>query len=62
MPWFVVFEVRQQGAIGIFDKRGLSVPAESKDDALNQVRETLTQQGFEVRFPVNVYQYQENDQ
>jgi hypothetical protein len=61
MPWFVVFEVRQQGAIGIFDKRGLSVSAESKDDALTQAREALTKKGFEVRFPVDVYQYQENE-
>ena len=62
MPWFVLFEARQQGAIGIFEQRGLSVSADSKDDALNQVREALTKQGFEVRFPVDAYQYQENDQ
>ncbi len=62
MPWFVVFEARQQGAIGVFEKRGLSVGADSQDDALNQAREALTKQSFEVRFPVEVYQYQENDQ
>jgi hypothetical protein len=62
MPWFVLFEARPQGNIGIFEKRGLSVSADSKDDALIQAREALKKRGFEVRFPVEVYQYQENDQ
>jgi len=62
MPWFVLFEARQRGAIGDFERRGLSVSADSKNDALDQAREALTKQGFEVRFPVDVYQYQENDQ
>lgn len=61
MPWFVLYEARQQGAIGIFEHRGLSVSAESKDDALIQVREALNKQGFEVRFPVKVFQYEENE-
>jgi hypothetical protein len=60
MPWFVLFEIRRIGSIGVFERKGLSVLADSAESALSQARESLNKQGFEVRFPINVYQYSEN--
>jgi hypothetical protein len=60
-PWFVSFETRQRGAIGNFETRGLSTMADSKYDAMRIVREDLNNKGFETRYPVKVYQYEENE-
>jgi len=60
MPYFVVFETRQHGAIGKFNQTGISVTAESDDDALNQALKHFHSIGLETRFPVNVYKYEEN--
>lgn len=62
MPWFVSYEVRPMGAIGVFGVLGLSFAAATESEALNEVREALNKAGFETRFPVRVYQYQENDE
>jgi hypothetical protein len=62
MPWFVSYEVRPMGAIGVFDVRGLSSAAATESEAIKEVREALHKSGFETRFPVRVYQYQENDE
>jgi len=62
MPWFVSYEARPMGAIGVFSVRGLSSAAATESEALEEVREALHKAGFETRFPVRVYQYQENDE
>ena len=61
MPWFVKFETRQQGAIGEFSDRGISVTAESKDDAVYQALKSFQSMGIETRFPVDAYQFEENE-
>jgi hypothetical protein len=60
MPYFVVFETRQRDAIGIFSQRGISVTAQSEDDALNQALKHFRSIGLETRAPVSVYEYEEN--
>lgn len=62
MPWFVSFEARPSGAIGVFSARGLSSAAATQSEALDEVREALNKAGFETRFPIHVYQYQENEE
>jgi len=62
MPWYVIYEVRENGAIGLFWHRGMSAVAESADDARLQVRQALWKMGYETRFPVKVFQYEENEQ
>lgn len=62
MPWFVSYEVRHHGAIGEFSARGLSSNASTDSEALDEVRKALNKAGFETRFPVHVYQFQENDE
>jgi hypothetical protein len=59
-PWWVVFEVRQKGAIGEFETRGMSSPMENKEDAIDEVRVALAHLGYETRAPRWVYQYEEN--
>jgi hypothetical protein len=61
MPWFVVFETRQIGAIGEFSNQGISVTADSKDDAVYQGLKSFQSMGLETRFPVDAYKYAEND-
>jgi len=60
MPYFVVFETRQRDAIGRFNQTGISVTAESDDDAINQALKHFHFTGLETRFPVSVYKYEEN--
>ena len=60
MPYFVLFETRQLGAIGEFNNRGISVSANSDDDAVHQAFKHFQAIGLETRFPVSVYQYEEN--
>ena len=62
MPWFVSYEARPIGAIGAFSERGLSSGANTEREALDEVRAALSAGGFETRFPVRVYQYQENEE
>ena len=62
MPWYVIFEVRERGAIGEFDQRGMSAIAGSKESAVTQVQQALNAKGYETRFPVKVFQYEENEQ
>lgn len=62
MPWFVIYEVRDAGAIGLFGESGVSVSASSKEDALAQGQRALSAKGYETRFPVKVFQYEENEQ
>lgn len=61
MPWFVAFETRVIGAIGEFSNRGISVTAESKDDAIYQALKSFQSMGLETRFPVDAYQFEENE-
>ena len=61
MPWFVSFEVRPMGAIGVFGAYGLSSTASTESEALEEVRQALNAKGLETRFPIKVYQYQENE-
>ena len=60
MPYFVTFETRQLGAIGEFNQHGISVSADSDDDAVHQAFKHFQSIGLETRFPVSVYQYEEN--
>jgi len=60
-PYFVVFETRQHDAIDKFNQSGISVTAESDDDALNQALKHFQSIGLETRFPVSVYKYEENN-
>lgn len=60
MPWFVSFETRPHGAIGIFETRGLSSGESTRDAAIEEIRAALNASGLETRFPVKVYEYDEN--
>ena len=62
MPWYVIYEVRDRGAIGLFGQSGVSVTADSEADALAQGQRALNAKGYETRFPVKVFQYEENEQ
>jgi hypothetical protein len=62
MPWYVIYEVREIGAIGEFAHSGLSAIADSEAGALAQVQQALNAKGYETRFPVKVFQYEENEQ
>jgi hypothetical protein len=62
MPYFVVFETRQPNSIGEFNPRGISVSADSDDDAIHQAFKHFQFIGLETRFPVSAYQYEENSQ
>ena len=62
MPWFVRYEVRPRGAIGLFASKAMSVSASSEEDALKQVFDALHEEGWETRFPLEAYQYEENEQ
>ena len=55
MIWYVLFEVRQQGAIGLFAGRVASVDADSRESALAKAQEVLNDEGWETRFPINVF-------
>lgn len=60
-PWFVVYETRPIGSIGAFSSSGVSIVADSKESALHQALSHFQSQNLDVRFPVNVYQYEENE-
>jgi hypothetical protein len=60
MPYFVLFETRQRGAIGEFSQRGISVTADSDDDAVYKAFKHFQSIGIETRFPISAYQYKEN--
>ena len=61
MSWFVKFEVRPFGAIGIFSSRGISVIADSTDQAIDYARQAMNKLDLETRFPLEIYEYKENE-
>ena len=56
MIWYVFYEVRQRGAIGLFAGRVVSVNADSRALALEQALNLLHDEGWETRFPLDVFQ------
>lgn len=60
MVWFVCFEVAPPTAFGIWERRGLSSGAESREDAIAEVREALTVEGLCPLRLFDVFQYEEN--
>jgi hypothetical protein len=56
MVWYVFYEVRQRGAIGLFAGRVLAVDADSRESALAKAQEALNDEGWETRFPIDVFQ------
>lgn len=61
MPWFVVFEIAPPNAFGIWERRGLSSGAETKEAAIDEVREALFRQGCGPLHLKDVFQYRENE-
>lgn len=51
--WYTVYEVRKQGAIGIWSKAHLRLCALSQSDALEQSRATWNVLGYETCSPVS---------
>ncbi len=61
MPKFTVsYETRQQGAIGIFEIRKVTVMADTPAKALEPARLQLNQEGYETRFPRSVREEEED--
>ena len=50
----VKYEVREQGAIGVWGIEFFLVKAQGEDQALEVARQNAYERGFEVRFPVSV--------
>ena len=60
MIWYVFYEVRQQGAIGLFAGRLARVDADSRAIAIERAMNLLNDEGYETRFPINVFQQEFN--
>lgn len=60
MVWFICFEIAPPNAFGVWERRGLSSGAESRDDAIEEVRAALMAKGFGPLHLFDVFQYEEN--
>jgi hypothetical protein len=59
MPWFVLFEIPPKTAHGVWERRGLSSLAQSKEEAIEEVKTALSEKYGAVHF-VDIFQYREN--
>jgi len=60
MPYFVCFDIAPPTAFGVWGRLGMSSTAETADDAILEVRASMTAKHGPLGEPADVYQYQEN--
>lgn len=62
MPWFVCFDFPPATAFGVFERRGNSYSAETREEAIQLAIEYWSSRGIDVsRYRVDSFQYHENE-
>ena len=62
MVWFVCFDITPATAFGIWERKGMSSLASTKDEAIAEVKSTMEKKYGEGLTLIDVFQYSENQE